>query len=546
MGAVRTVVVLCRDWPVQAAGVAPSEPAAVVVANRVVVTTPGARRLGVQVGQRRREAQSRSPDLVVLERDEGRDARAFEAVLAAVEAFTPRLELTRPGACAFAARGPSRYFGGDEALAGRLATAVDAVLAPTGWAGAVGVGIADGPFAAALAARRASPAGTWVVPPGESPAFLAPLPVGALDRPELAEVLGRLGIHTLGDLAALDAADVLARFGTDGQTAHRLAAGLDERPPALADPPPDLAVERELDPPAERVDVVAFAGKALADDLLAALAARGLSCTRVLIGAETEHGESVERCWRHEGALSAGAIADRVRWQLEGWLNGSAAVRPTSGVSLLRLVPDEVVPARGRQLGFWGGETAAADRAGRALARIAGLLGPDAVAVPEWRGGRGPEERITLVPATAVDLEGERPATDPAWVRAPWPGRVPPPSPAVVHIEPRPAEVVDVDDRPVVVTGRGLVSAPPAMVAVDGGPARPVVAWAGPWPADERWWDPDTHRRRARFQLVVAEPGPDAGVDAPRAGTRSAAPSVEVAHLAAVEGGRWWIEATYD
>jgi protein ImuB len=52
-----------------------------------------------------------------------------------------------------------------------------------------------------------------------------------------------------------------------------------------------------------------------------------------------------------------------------------------------------------------------------------------------------------------------------------------------------------------------------------------VVAWAGPWPADERWWDPATHRRRARFQLLT-----DDGA----------------AHLAVVEAGRWWLEAVYD
>ena len=49
--------------------------------------------------------------------------------------------------------------------------------------------------------------------------------------------------------------------------------------------------------------------------------------------------------------------------------------------------------------------------------------------------------------------------------------------------------------------------------------------WAGPWPVDERWWDPPAHRRRARFQVVD-----DDGE----------------AHLLAVEGGRWWVEATYD
>ncbi|NIR38770.1 MAG: DNA polymerase Y family protein, partial [Actinobacteria bacterium] len=49
--------------------------------------------------------------------DEAREARAFEPVAAALDDVTPRIEITRPGTCAFATRGPSRYFGGDEAVA---------------------------------------------------------------------------------------------------------------------------------------------------------------------------------------------------------------------------------------------------------------------------------------------------------------------------------------------------------------------------------------------------------------------------------------------
>ncbi|MCB1018090.1 MAG: DNA polymerase Y family protein, partial [Acidimicrobiales bacterium] len=373
VGPTRTLAVWCPDWPVVAAGVALDVPAAVLRANRVVACSPAARAEGVGVGLRRRESQGRCPGLVVLDHDPGLDARRFEPVLAAVETLTPRVEVTAPGSCAFATRGPSRYFGGDETLAEKVVAVATEALAGRG---DVVVGVADGPFAARLAARTAAPGGvdrgdravpgpgrTLVVAPGESAGFLAPLPVAALDRPDLVDVLERLGLRTLGAVAALPLADLVARFGLEGQGAHRLAAGLDERPPDARRPPPDLVVHAELDPPAERVDRAAFVGKALADELHARLASEGLACTRVAVEAETEHQERLERLWRHEGALSAAAIADRIRWQLDGWLNGNPAVRPTGGVSRLALVPDEVLPARGRQLGFWGGKAAAGERA---------------------------------------------------------------------------------------------------------------------------------------------------------------------------------------
>src|SRR5690606_2152484 len=105
------------------------EPAAVFHANRVVAASPAARAQGVAVHQRRREAQARCPDLAVLDHDPARDARAFEPLAAALEALTPRVEVVEPGLVAFPTRGPSRFFGGDEALARRARAAVADALA---------------------------------------------------------------------------------------------------------------------------------------------------------------------------------------------------------------------------------------------------------------------------------------------------------------------------------------------------------------------------------------------------------------------------------
>ncbi|HCH79602.1 MAG TPA: hypothetical protein DFK16_02460, partial [Acidimicrobiaceae bacterium] len=242
---VRTLVAWCPDWPVVATGVDLAEPVAVVYANRIVAASPGARAQGVARVMRRRAAQGRCATLVLHERDEAREARLFEPVVAALDDITPRVEVIRPGTCALVMRGPSRYFGGDAAVADLVHERLAEVVAERT---DVRVGVADGPFAAELAARAANP--TRLVPSGEVAGFLAPMKVDVLERPELVDVLHRLGVHTLGAFADLPASDVLARFGSDGLGAHRLAGGRDERPPDARRPPVDWTVSDEIDPPA--------------------------------------------------------------------------------------------------------------------------------------------------------------------------------------------------------------------------------------------------------------------------------------------------------
>jgi protein ImuB len=440
-------------------------------------------------------------------------ARAFEQVVSLVEELCPRVEVLHPGACAIGARGPARYFGGEQALAGKIVETV------TSGGFACSAGVADGLFAARLAARSAAPGTATLVPPGQAPEFLAPYPVSVLDIEELTDLLPRLGIVTLGEFARLPASQAVNRFGTPGGTAHRLARGLDPRPLAARPPTAGLAVSIGFDPPAELAEPVVFAAKALAEQMHDGLAARGLACVRVQVQVISADGQEHARLWRHDGLLSALAVAERVRWQLAGWRPGSASPGSVSpgGIALLRLVPDQVVRAHGRQLGLWG-DAVVSDRVARAALRVQAMLGHGAVTRPVPAGGRGPAEQATLVPFGDA-RDPERPPD------RPWPGRIPAPVPATVCRDPLPARVDDGAGAPVTVTGRAQISAPPARMSANGGPWLAITAWAGPWPVAERWWRPQAARRRARFQLVTED---------------------GAAWLAAVQDGRWQIEARYD
>ena len=478
---------------------------------------------------------SGQPERMVVVRLKDSDPRDIEPVAAALEQFTPLSEALRPGLHAFGARGPSRYFGGERNLAELVVRAVAGAV-PS--ASRTGVGVADGLFVAGLAARAVGAAtAVVVVPPRQGRQFLAGLPLISLSDPvsplhsdedatvALLDVLHRLGIRTLGDLAALSEADVLGRFGWPGLLAHRLACGLDDRPLPAEAVDEDAGAEAEIDPPADRVETVAFMARVLADDLVSRLARDGLDCVSIGITAESDSGHASSRRWRHELRFSAADVVDRVRWQLEGWYRSPE--RPTGPVTLIRITPCVVTPADGRQLGMWGERSEADERAARALARVQGLLGAEAVTVPRLVGGRRPADTGRRVPlhAAASSKETRRAKKKAKAAEVPWPGRLPAPSPAVVLAQPELITVTDREGVQVTVGGRGEVSTAPKQLTDSTGRSQAVIGWAGPWPLDERWWRPATRRRQARFQLILDDGS---------------------AHLCVLEAGRWQREATYD
>jgi protein ImuB len=499
----RILVVWCPDWSVVAAlreaERSPTDPAAVLAGGVVEVCNGSARAEGVRRGQRRRDAQARCPELVLLEANPDRDARHFEPVLETVEALRPGVASLRPGL--LAVRAPGRWYGGEDNAAAVLAEClVDAGV----WD--CRLGVADDLFTAEQAARRARVQECELVPAGGSPAYLRELPVEVLeaDGPEGREavsLLRRLGLRTLGDLAALPLDAVQDRFGRYGARVWRQARG--EAPTHLAArrPPPDLTAEISFEPPLDSVEAICFSVRTTAERLVTELAARQLVATGVRIEAEHDAAVASARTWLHPRYFSVKDLVDRVHWQLQG--SSSLRSRQSSGhvrapVERVRFVPEVVEPAAAHTEGLWGG--AGEELVERGVARVQAMVGFDAVTRPVLQGGRGPAERQGAVPW------GER-GTGLRPPDRPWPGRLPGPAPCRVFGEPAAAEVCDQTGRTVAVTDRGVVTGEPTrfrLDAVTGSGWQPVLAWAGPWPVDESWWS-EGGDRVSRFQLVGAD-----------------------------------------
>ena len=361
-----------------------------------------------------------------------------------------------------------------------------------------------------------------LVPPGESPDFLASFPVSALERPDLADLLRRLGIRTLGAFAALPAADVLARFGPDGALAHRLARGLDDRPlrPAHAAARPHLL---------HRVGPAGRTGRPrrLRRPPAGVRAARGTDqarvwpALRIAIEAETEHGETLLAAVaarrrahagddRRAGALAGRRLAQPTRHGPTGRraASRSCASCPTrSGPTTASRAGSGVATPRRRRPGA---------RAHWHVCRE--CSGPRRSSPPRHAGGRGPAEQVRLIPWG--DARPIPSPTSPRWRR----GRARCRRPRRTVVPPSPHR----HRRRRQATARRSVS--PAAGAVT---ATPAARWAtstspagpGRGRSTNAGGTPPAHRRRARFQLATADGG---------------------AYLVAVEGGRWFLEAAYD
>lgn len=508
----RALVLWCPDWPVVAAlGSQYKQPAAVVTRSAVVACNQSARESGVRRGMRRRDAQSRCPEIRLVEANPDRDARAFEPVLAAVEELRPGVASLRPGMLAI--RAPGRFYGGEENAA---ATIAERLVGVGVWD--IRIGVADDLFAAEQAARLAELQSWKLIPVGGSADFLGRLAVEVLDDAELVGLLQRLGIRTLGDLAALPARDVLTRFGAYGAKVHRLARGADPVQPASRRPPPDLECEVVFEPPLASVEAVSFSVRRKAEDFVAALAQHGLVCTALRIDAEADDGCRTllsSRSWVHSRWFGAVDVVDRVHWQLQATPAGVVVGAP---IGLVRFVPETVEPAAAHADGLWGGGTD--ERVDRGVARVQAMLGYDSVVVPVRQGGRSPADRQLLVPW------GERPRA----LRKPdlaWPGSIPPPAPSRVFLEPWATAVVGSAGQPVTVTDRGVLSGVPARFHSGSTSGWHLIdSWAGPWPVDEQWWEAGSDRGLiARFQIV--------GVDGR-------------AWLMRCDRTGWWTEASYD
>jgi protein ImuB len=274
---------------------------------RVGEVSPAAEAFGVRAGTPLGEALARCPSLALVPPDPAGVADRWERLLVRLESIGAAVEPERPGLACFTARGVLRLHGGS--LERVLGAARHALRQPARF------GAGPSRFCALAAASRARVRRPVIVGGGEAEAaaYLGELPVALLcgrhETATLPEALERLGIATLGELAALPRAAVADRFGAQGLLAHELAQGRDGKL-APREPPERLAEELEL-PEALSGIQLDRALQLLVDRLLVRRERRGRTLRTVVLSAALVEGGT----WRDSVPFRE-ALADPQRMRL--------------------------------------------------------------------------------------------------------------------------------------------------------------------------------------------------------------------------------------
>ena len=178
---------------------------------------------GVVAGMTIEQAMSRHSDVVVLDADETDYRQVFRQVLGSLQGVSDRVEGAGLGTAYVRVDGLEALYRGEAGVVSALLNTIPAYLNPR-------VGVADAKFPAFVAARTCRPLGAFKTPDNVRD-FLAPHPIDLLPiSADLKTGMHRFGLHTMGDVASMNADMLTDQFGSEGRWAWALCNGVDDSP----------------------------------------------------------------------------------------------------------------------------------------------------------------------------------------------------------------------------------------------------------------------------------------------------------------------------
>ncbi len=354
--------------------------------GRVLAASQEATVAGVRPGLTLRQAEALCPAVVASPADPVAASRLAERIAADLYDLAPAVEVRLDGRAWLDLAGVP---GGGRAAG----EARRRLYAATGTEPRLG--LAPGPFTAALAAARARPGRLARVEDARS--FLAPLPVTELDLDaEQLERLDMLGLRTLGAVAALGPRQLESQLGRAGRTAALLARGEEPIPLRPWRPLTVTGVRCQLEPPVEDREALLFVARGLCGDLAGQLDQRGAGARKVRVRLEVDGGtgqpEVRESVVRHPLSSAAELFGLISSW-LREW-------RPAAPIVEVAIELPALEAAGRRQLRLWMGDDGSAEEVEAALERLQERHGVEMAlrARPTLSTSPIPDQRFALDP----------------------------------------------------------------------------------------------------------------------------------------------------
>jgi protein ImuB len=340
----------------------------------LVATSSIARRAGIVPGMTVTQARARSADVIVRPTDPAAHEAARISIAEVLSGFGPRVEVQERLAAGFV------DVTGERTPEIELAHELVRRLAPAGFVARAAA--ASGRFGArTLAAHARAPA--CAVAAEEEEAALAPLPSSMLPLEEseveerAREVLPRLGLATLADIARLPADTLARRFGAPAARWPALARGDDPTPLAPFRLPEALFEKVELAMPLDQLEPMLFPLRALFDRLCARLIARGVACSRVVVHLVLEPWGRPAPGATLEIRLPQPTVIPRTL--LEVARERLSRLRLPGPVREMAVELADSVPTRERQLELFSKAPPAPEKLAVTLGRLASAFGETAV-----------------------------------------------------------------------------------------------------------------------------------------------------------------------
>jgi nucleotidyltransferase/DNA polymerase involved in DNA repair len=295
--------------------------------GRGVVSTASyeARRFGVGSAMPISQAFRLCPKGVYLPVDMEKYARESDQIMKVLRRFTDAVEPVSIDEAFLDVTGSERAFGSGEEIARRLKEAIRRETELT-----ASVGVAATKLVAKVASDMRKPDGLVVVPPGTEADFLAPLPMRRLwgVGPKMEEQLAKLGVQTIGDLAALEPAKLERRFGAHGHDLLKLARGMDDRP-VVAEPgeAKSLGQEHTYDQDTADLERLRATVLELADGVARRLRRHGYRARTVTLKYRDETFRTLTRAETLARPIDSGNDLFAVAWRLFEGVHAERKVR---------------------------------------------------------------------------------------------------------------------------------------------------------------------------------------------------------------------------